>query len=56
MGTIGDFVGILACGAPIVALVVYMAWATRRPKCEHCNHALPEEGAECHYCGLSPRA
>ncbi len=53
MNTLGEFAGILACGAPIVALVVYMAWATRRPRCEHCNHALPSSDAKCQRCGLS---
>ena len=30
MASVGELFGIFACLVPIVAIVVYMAWATRR--------------------------
>lgn len=51
MATLGELFGILACFAPIVAIVLYMAWATRRPRCPSCKNALPPDLDKCPHCG-----
>ena len=51
MATIQELFGIFACIAPVVAIVVYMVWATRRARCPHCNNPLPLDSEKCEHCG-----
>ncbi len=51
MELLSGLFGVLACAAPVIALVAYMAWATRLPRCQACHHRLAHGGTKCPQCG-----
>ncbi len=51
MTGLNEVLGMFACLLPILALVAYMAWATRRRQCPHCHHAISPGESTCAHCG-----
>ncbi len=53
MATLAEVLGVFACLFPVVALIAYMAWATRRKRCPHCGKLVASEAENCTRCGQS---
>ncbi len=53
MNSLFEVLGMFACLLPILALVVYMAWATRRRQCPQCHLAIGPDELTCSRCGHS---
>ena len=51
MNSLFDVLGMFACLLPILALVAYMAWATRRRQCPQCHQAIGPDEVTCSRCG-----
>lgn len=47
-----EILGTILCLAPLLAVVALLIWASRRPKCPHCNYAISaKDTSTCHRCG-----
>ncbi|MCU0960753.1 MAG: hypothetical protein MUF48_11670 [Pirellulaceae bacterium] len=51
MTALREILGVLLCLSPIVAIVLYLAWATRRHRCPHCQQVTREAAGRCEHCG-----
>jgi uncharacterized paraquat-inducible protein A len=51
MTSLNEVLGMFACLLPILALVAYMAWATRRRQCPQCHYAISPGEPRCAHCG-----
>jgi predicted amidophosphoribosyltransferase len=43
--------GFFVCVGPLIALVAYMMWASRRPHCANCRRAVKSGDTVCRHCG-----
>jgi len=57
MEVLKSILGLLVCLGPIVAIVIYLAWATRLPPCPNCKYGNRRKATTCSHCGekLTPR-
>jgi tRNA(Ile2) C34 agmatinyltransferase TiaS len=46
-----EIVGLFVCLGPILAVVAWLVWATRKPSCPDCHHSVSPEHHECPECG-----
>jgi len=51
MAVITETLGLLACLAPIVAIVLYLIWLSRRPSCPECEYGVSRTATTCPHCG-----
>jgi len=53
MSTLLELLGASICIAPIIAVVIYLAWATRQPHCPACMQRLARDETTCPHCGAT---
>jgi rRNA maturation endonuclease Nob1 len=51
MTALRDILGVLICLSPILAIVIYLAWATRRHRCAQCHQVTRNTTGTCEHCG-----
>lgn len=53
MDTIAQAIGLLVILGVPAAIIVWFAWATRRPACPNCHYAVSQGDITCQHCGGS---
>jgi len=51
MAGFNEIFGLLICMAPLLGLIAYLMWASRRPKCAQCRGSVKAGDKVCRHCG-----
>ena len=51
MSVLSSIAGGLVCLGVPLSVAAYLVWASRRPACPKCHHALPRQQMVCRFCG-----
>jgi predicted amidophosphoribosyltransferase len=55
MSNLSEIFALFLCAAPMLAIVLWIAWLSRRPNvtCPKCSHKVAQGAAKCPACGTA---
>ncbi len=58
MSNLSEIFALFLCAAPMLAIVLWIAWLSRRPSvtCLKCSHKVAQGAAKCPACGAEMQA